>query len=122
MTFRKRLMTAALSGAIVLMMTGMMVSAAAGVLLGDVNADGEVTVMDATCIQRKLADLRVDDSYTEEAADVDGNGIIEMTDVTFIQRWTADMEVPYAIGVQPTAAPTERPTDSEGWGRDIFRP
>ena len=61
-------------------------------------------------------------------ADVDGSGGIDITDATLIQWWLAEMETPYPIGTQfeiptvTTAAPTERQTDADGWGRDVFRP
>ena len=98
------------------------VCAAAGNLPGDADGDGSVTLTDATCVQRKLAGLRTDGSFSETAADVDGNGLVEIADATLIQRWLAGMEPPYPIGPQPTQAPTQMPTDEEGWGTIIFRP
>ena len=59
-------------------------------LLGDVDSDGEVTIIDATFIQRKLASLHVE-SYNETAADTDGDGEITILDATFIQRWLANL-------------------------------
>lgn len=101
-------------------------AAAEEILLGDVDSDENVTIMDASFVQRKLTGLRIDGSFSEPAADVDGNGIIEIIDATYIQRYISDIETPYPIAVRPTVPPTEpptqRPTDSEGWGQDIFRP
>ena len=65
-------------------------------LLGDANADGEVTVPDATVIQRYLAEIETE--IDEEAADADGDGEVAILDAAFIQRWLADIDCPYAIG------------------------
>ena len=93
--------------------------------LGDADSDSEVTIIDATCIQRYLTMLPVSGIFSEAAADVDVSGEVEITDATFIQRWLTEVPTPYSIGTQieaPTEVPTQRPTDEEGWGRDIFRP
>lgn len=60
------------------------------ILLGDVDGDGEVTVLDATAIQRKLAYLTVE-PYIEEAADVNGDGNVSIFDATAIQRMLANL-------------------------------
>ena len=85
--------------------------------VGDADSDTEVTLVDASCIQRKLAGLRVCDGFNETAADFDGNGVVEITDATYIQRWLAGMETPLS-----TEPPTQRSTDEEGWGTHIYRP
>ena len=107
--------------AAVLMLAGT-AAAAEEIVLGDVDGDENVTVMDASFIQRRLAGMNDCDNFSEPAADVDGNGVIEIIDATYIQRYSATIETPYPIGVKPTEPPTQRPTDSEGWGQDIFRP
>ena len=66
-------------------------------LLGDVDGDGEVTIIDATLIQRYLVQLKVY-AFDEEAADSDGDGEITIVDATFIQRWLAQIPTPYNIG------------------------
>ena len=129
-------MTSKLSAAVsvlliaaVLMFAGT-VAAAEGILLGDVDNDESVTVMDSSFIQRTLAGLNINGIFSESAADIDGNGKIEIIDATYIHRYLTDLETPFPIGVRPTepptasptAVPTQRPTDSEGWGHDIFRP
>ena len=68
-------------------------------IIGDVNGDGDVDVLDATTIQRILAEYEVSatDGYMERAI---LNGV-ERTDITFattIQRWLVDYEVAYPIG------------------------
>ena len=57
---------------------------------GDVNMDGEVDIIDATIIQRVLAEIDVE-VYDEIAADADLDGIVDMIDVTLIQRIDAQM-------------------------------
>ena len=87
-----------------------------------------ITINDVTCIQKTAAELPVGEGYSKLSADVDGSGGIDITDATLIQWWLAEMETPYPIGTQfeiptvTTAAPTERQTDADGWGRDVFRP
>ncbi|MBQ9247371.1 MAG: dockerin type I repeat-containing protein [Ruminococcus sp.] len=57
---------------------------------GDANRDGVVDVLDATIIQRVLAEYEVE-NYDEIAADADLDGIVDMIDVTLIQRIDAQM-------------------------------
>ena len=59
-------------------------------ILGDVDGDGEVTIIDATCIQRKLAGLP-NSVYFEEREDADGDKELTIVDATFIQRWLAGL-------------------------------
>ena len=66
-------------------------------LLGDVDEDGEVTILDATAIQRKLADLP-NKSYNEALADCDGDNDIAILDATAIQRFLAGLSCPAGIG------------------------
>lgn len=65
-------------------------------LLGDADKDGDVTIMDATCIQRFLADLISDDEIDKEAADVTQNGV-DILDATQIQRYLAELAVDYPV-------------------------
>ena len=91
------------------------VSAAESYIRGDADGDGEVTIRDATVIQRTLADIPTA-SFFEKAADVDGDGL-NIIDVTAIQRYLAGFEnihhinetvtVPDPTETQPT---TPRPT------------
>lgn len=70
---------------------------AGGTLCGDADEDGLVTILDATVIQRKLADFDVED-YNATAADADGDGIITILDATAIQRKLAGFDDGYPIG------------------------
>lgn len=65
-------------------------------MIGDTDGDEEVTICDATLIQRQLADIPVF-AFDEKAANVDGNGL-SITDVTQIQRYLAGIDDPCNIG------------------------
>ena len=73
------------------------------ILLGDVDGDGEVTILDATTIQRHLAELSTL-NFVEEAADADGDGEVSILDATAIQRWLAELPTNENIGKPITAA------------------
>ena len=57
------------------------------VLYGDADLDGDVTVLDATHIQRYLVDLVSFDEENYLAADVDGDGTVTLFDVALIQYY-----------------------------------
>lgn len=58
--------------------------------LGDVDGDGKITITDATCLQKHLAEFAMENSL-DENADVNMDGVISIADVTAIQRWLAEM-------------------------------
>ncbi len=144
MTFSLRRITSLLVIAVVLIFAGSItvfagnllsesVSSDSDYMLGDADCDGQVTINDATCIQKILAEVPLNGGFSESAADVDGSGGVEITDVTYIQLWLANLHTPYSIGeksvvtvettVEPTTQkPTGIPTDDQGWGREIFQP
>ena len=64
---------------------------------GDADCDGEVTIADATAIQRTLASFTVD-SFNKKSADVNGNGIVDILDAAFVRRWLASLSCPDGIG------------------------
>lgn len=66
------------------------IHAGIGKLLGDADSDSTVTILDATKIQRELADLGVS-VFDEEAADYDQDGDVTILDATGIQRTIADL-------------------------------
>ena len=66
-------------------------------LRGDADADNEVSVLDATRIQRTLVDLDTIDKAHEPCADVDGDNDIAIVDATAIQRYLAGIANPYHI-------------------------
>ena len=65
--------------------------------VGDVDTDGIVTVLDATAIQRHLADMP-NESFDAAAADADGDGVITILDATAIQRWLVRLPTNENIG------------------------
>ena len=66
-------------------------------LLGDVDGDSDVNILDATCIQKRLAALPVDPFY-EAAGDADNDGEITILDATCIQKYLASLPCPPGIG------------------------
>ena len=58
--------------------------------IGDSDCDGEVTILDATAIQRHLAQLDV--LKIELASDIDDNGYVDITDATNLQLKLANLE------------------------------
>lgn len=75
-----------------------------GAILGDVDGDGEVEIMDATYIQRYLADIPIPFEIDERLADTDGDNDITVLDVTNIQRWLSGLPTGTNIG-QPIDEP-----------------
>ena len=58
---------------------------------GDADMDGEVTILDATRIQRVLAGLAGEDELDKSAADADADGEVTILDATRIQRFLAGL-------------------------------
>ncbi len=58
-------------------------------LLGDVDLDGDISVLDATSIQRHLARLVTLDDENLSCSDVSGDGTVSIADATLIQQYTA---------------------------------
>ena len=89
-----------------------------GKLMGDADDDDEVTVLDATRIQRVLADLEQKGQYYNIVGDVDQDGDVTILDATAIQRWLADLPTPagYKINVRvqgPVDPTTTQPTSAQ---------
>lgn len=70
----------------------------AEVLLGDVDKDGVVTIIDVTWIQRFLLDV-IPPVFDEAAADIDGDGEVTIVDATWLQRALLGAQVPYDIKI-----------------------
>ena len=87
-------------------------------ILGDADGDGEVTILDATRIQRYLVGLVTMTDEEIEAADADEDGELTILDATAIQRWLAGYETTHPVGEPitqsetPTQAVTEAPTET----------
>ena len=96
-------------------------SAQGKILLGDADSDNSVTILDATRIQRTVAELDVLDDIAKTAADVDSDGELTVLDATRIQRYIAELcnlngSTPYNadtpieyIDAGETETPTEVP-------------
>lgn len=67
-------------------------------LLGDVDGDNEITVIDVTYLQRSLSSLEIPFVLNERVADINGSGTVEIIDVTCLQRWLAMLKAPEGIG------------------------
>lgn len=66
--------------------------------LGDVDADGSVTILDVTGIQKRLASVPLSYAFSEKAADTDEDGIVSVLDATNIQRWLVNLPSSEKIG------------------------
>ena len=60
------------------------------VLIGDVTGDNEITIADATLIQKHLAELETLTGDALKAADSNGNGRVTIKDVTMVQKYVAE--------------------------------
>ena len=60
-------------------------------LLGDVDGDGDINIMDATAIQLHIASIEELDDSAISRADVDKNGNLTIMDTTFIQLYIAEL-------------------------------
>ncbi|MBQ3298822.1 MAG: leucine-rich repeat protein [Ruminococcus sp.] len=61
------------------------------ILLGDVNGDGKIDIMDATTVQKFAAELIDLDADHKAAADVTGDGKVDIMDATMIQKYVAEL-------------------------------
>ena len=61
-------------------------------LIGDVDLDSEVTIVDATCIQRNLASLCPLSAEAAKAADCDRDNEVAIIDATLIQRFLVGLK------------------------------
>lgn len=74
-------------------------------VLGDANGDGEITLMDATVIQRYLSYLPVSaPDIVARNGDITGEGI-EVSAAAWIQRHVDKMVIPYEVGKVVTIYP-----------------
>ncbi len=64
-------------------------------VIGDADGNGEVNVLDATLIQKFVADIV--DTIDEVAAEIDKDGAVTVMDATAIQRFLAELGNPYNI-------------------------
>ena len=64
---------------------------------GDADGDNEITILDATTIQRYIASLSVS-HYSEAAADADADGDVTILDATTVQRFIASLPTYEGVG------------------------
>ena len=71
---------------------------------GDADMDGEVTILDATRIQRFLAGLAAESDIDADVADADSDGDVTILDATRVQRYLAGL---CDMDGNPAQQPTE---------------
>ena len=67
-------------------------------ILGDVDGNGEVDIVDVTFIQRVLANMKPETYDIKRRGDVDKNDALEIIDATILQRWLLGLEQNRGIG------------------------
>lgn len=96
---------------------------------GDVNGDGDITVVDATLVQKHVVQLETLSADKQILADVNGDNTISVVDATLIQKYIVQLEdwgrtgdvyqaeqptTPEPTSAEPTTAkPTAQPTTAE---------
>ena len=63
-----------------------------GSLMGDADLSGDITILDATFIQRVLAALETQNDESKKLSDVNNNGETDIIDANYIQRYLAALE------------------------------
>jgi len=61
-------------------------------LLGDVDGDGYISIIDAAFIRRKIAEIDVPFIFNDAASDFDGDGEVTVADATAIQYYLAEIK------------------------------
>ncbi len=84
--------------------------------IGDTDGSGDITVMDATNVQRYLVNLIDEQAIYLDMSDCDKSELINIMDATFIQRYLAHADKSGFVGetieyIPPTEIPTEKPTE-----------
>ena len=81
-------------------------------VIGDTNGDGNVTITDATLVQKHIAQLTDIEDNNLAYADVDGNDTISIIDATLIQKKLANIISIFPAETAPTTVPTTVPATS----------
>lgn len=77
-------------------------------MLGDVDCDGEISITDATVIQRYMIGIKTPVAVTASVADIDGDHAVTVMDASHLQRWMVNVSDSYPIS-KPVYEPS--PTD-----------
>ena len=62
-----------------------------GYILGDADGDGDVTISDATAVQKHASEINILTGDRFLAADVNRDGVVDISDATLIQKYVADI-------------------------------
>ena len=82
-----------------------------GYMLGDVNLDGEINILDATQLQKMIVGLVESTNESNTAADVNGDNSVDIMDATQIQKYCAGL-IDSFVGSAPTTEPTNSVEDA----------
>ena len=63
-----------------------------GMIYGDVNNDGMITIVDATIVQKYIVNVAQLDNVNQKLADVDVDGVITVKDATAVQKYIVDVD------------------------------
>ena len=134
---KKRLISLLLTTALILtLIAGAFSVAGSAGVVGDVDGDGELSIFDATAIQRHLAGISTLDADAVKRGMVDGDDELSIFDATAIQRKLAgiiksfpveeatqaptDPDVTEAPTQAHTEEPTQAPTDAPAGFKTIY--
>ena len=100
-----KFLSALLTFALLLSMLGLSVSAKTqdeetadnGILYGDVNTDGKISVADVLTVQKHMASVITLTQLQAAAADVDGDKHITLRDVLLVQKYLANVIVSFPV-------------------------
>ena len=89
-------------------------------ILGDVDGDGEISITDATIIQRYTIGIQTPVTVTSSVADIDGDRVVTVMDASHLQRWMVNVSDSYPIS-KPVyePSPTDRYVTVEGVTFDL---
>ncbi len=89
-------------------------------ILGDVDGDGEISITDATVIQRYTVGIKTPVAVTSSVADIDGDHAVTVMDASHLQRWMVNVSDSYPIA-KPVyePSPTDRYVTVEGVTFDL---
>ena len=89
-------------------------------MLGDVDGDGEISITDATFIQRYTVGIKTPVAVTSSVADIDGDHAVTVMDASHLQRRLVNVSDSYPIS-KPVyePSPTDRYVTVEGVTFDL---